>query len=561
MQPPGKPSHALKAGGAAPSPGPVAKAVPVGPIAVPSSHHRASHSKSGSPNETAPSSKPAYTVAEVLRKTKSLLQPKSAIEHQFYQDCYQACHAMSVPGSGSEPPPPATVGGSSGANSPGMSSPTSDRPPAGAQGGAQALACPSHPSSDPPEGYISSAPEVALRLSKLGYRVVVRRVVDAKQYWSKSMVNTFCYCIVPGTGVGYVVDPAFKDLFKTGHMTERFRDIWECLPPLFVGPPAQLIPLVQLLCYEMGATFEQGGRQLPPWRSFSTVINRWMSPAFHDIVAPDAAAAGRDPPAVAQFLQSCAAMMSASPTAAAGAAAAQSYACADSQGDEGPAGRSAASSTAAAPSPAAGAEARRQQQQQEEGQRQQREEGPAGPRQQAAALAPAAAPWAPSDCGVARAPMVRLSGFDAPCSSEYSPPSHQQQHSRPVSASRRAPHSEGSGPPAAVQWPAALRAHSNTGSCGRAHGSEGDGGGAGSPTGVGEGTGGRAHPGSARGMRELAAARGTAASGGGGGPGPSPGPGPPAAAAWSPGAGPLAGGKAAAHHGRSSLLSQALKGA
>ena len=95
MQPGGNtvkgPPHA-KAGGAAGAPGPVAKGVSVGPIAVPSSHHHhhrsaTQHSsKTPSPEEVPPgsagSSKPAYTVAEVLRKTKSLLQPKSAIEHQ-----------------------------------------------------------------------------------------------------------------------------------------------------------------------------------------------------------------------------------------------------------------------------------------------------------------------------------------------------------------------------------------------------------------------------------------------------------------------------------------------
>ncbi len=64
------------------------------------------------------------------------------------------------------------------------------------------------------------------------------------------------------------------------------RDIWECLPPLFVGPPAKLAQLVQLLVGELHASFESCGRQLPPWRTFNATINRWMSPAFRDVPVP-----------------------------------------------------------------------------------------------------------------------------------------------------------------------------------------------------------------------------------------------------------------------------------
>ena len=62
--------------------------------------------------------------------------------------------------------------------------------------------------------------------------------------------------------------------------------MWECLPPLFVGPPAKLVQLVQSLCAELQASFESSGRQLPPWRTFSSTINRWMSPGFQDVPVP-----------------------------------------------------------------------------------------------------------------------------------------------------------------------------------------------------------------------------------------------------------------------------------
>lgn len=189
------------------------------------------------PASLAPSIKPSvpsYTVAEVLRKVKSLMQPRTLQEHQFYSDCYQACEVQ----------------------------PCSSL-------------------------HLDDIPEVAVRLCRQNYKMVVRRVMDSKLYWSKSMTSVFCYCVLPGTGVGYVLDPNFKEHFKTGHMSIRYRDIWECLPAIFVGPPAQLIPLVQLLCQEVVKSFEEAGRQLPPWRNFATTIDRWMSPSFKDLAGPN----------------------------------------------------------------------------------------------------------------------------------------------------------------------------------------------------------------------------------------------------------------------------------
>ncbi len=83
-------------------------------------------------------------------------------------------------------------------------------------------------------------PELALALSaavcRLGCRVVVRRVTDTRQYWSKSMGNTFAICTLPGGGPpggGLVVDPNFREQFSTAHMTQRYR--WVPGPYWFRG--------------------------------------------------------------------------------------------------------------------------------------------------------------------------------------------------------------------------------------------------------------------------------------------------------------------------------------
>ncbi|KAG2451846.1 hypothetical protein HYH02_003622 [Chlamydomonas schloesseri] len=218
---------------------------------------------------TAPTAPPAElpTVAEVLRAAKLLLQPTQAVERQFYADCYRACQVIPS----SRPTVPAVAAPGSGSGGSGGAAPaTSGTAAAPAQ----------------PAAYLSYVPEVALRLSCLGHRIVVRRVTDSKHYWSKSMTNMFCYCVLPGTGIGYVLDPSFKEHFRAGRMSDRYRDVWECLPPLFVGPPAKLVQLVQTLCAELQASFESGGRQLPPWRTFGSTINRWMSPCFQDVPVP-----------------------------------------------------------------------------------------------------------------------------------------------------------------------------------------------------------------------------------------------------------------------------------
>ena len=83
-------------------------------------------------------------------------------------------------------------------------------------------------------------PQLAVALSasvsRMGCRVIVRRVTDSKQYWSKSMGRTFVICTLPGTGAdgssasapmqiggGLVIDPNFKDQFSTPQMTQRYR--------------------------------------------------------------------------------------------------------------------------------------------------------------------------------------------------------------------------------------------------------------------------------------------------------------------------------------------------
>jgi hypothetical protein len=66
---------------------------------------------------------------------------------------------------------------------------------------------------------------IARRLSGWGYRVIVRKVLHSKAYWTKAMDNTFIVALDSSSGghVEYVVDPHFKEAFNVGVMSDNYR--------------------------------------------------------------------------------------------------------------------------------------------------------------------------------------------------------------------------------------------------------------------------------------------------------------------------------------------------
>ncbi|KAI8472867.1 MAG: hypothetical protein J3K34DRAFT_457600 [Monoraphidium minutum] len=167
-------------------------------------------------------------------------------------------------------------------------------------------------------GRAGDVARVARALAGWGYPVIVRRVVHSKAYWTRAFDNAFIVALDAGGGAGaeYIVDPHFRELFRTAAMSGRYSALWESLPRVFVGMPCQLQPVVQLVCEEVEAAFHEEGRPCPPWRGWAATINRWMSDDFVDIRVPLPDAAQDE---VDAFFARCAAP---APGAAAGAAAA-----------------------------------------------------------------------------------------------------------------------------------------------------------------------------------------------------------------------------------------------
>ena len=67
---------------------------------------------------------------------------------------------------------------------------------------------------------------LGLTLSQWGYRVTLRKVLAAQTYWTKSLDNCFLVVVHFSEGsapVEYVVDPNFKELFRTGLMGDTYK--------------------------------------------------------------------------------------------------------------------------------------------------------------------------------------------------------------------------------------------------------------------------------------------------------------------------------------------------
>jgi len=67
-----------------------------------------------------------------------------------------------------------------------------------------------------------------------------------------------------------------REQFTIPQATEQYLELIKLLPTEFVGSPARLVPLAQLLCSEMGASFAARGLACPPWRQAKSLLSKWL---------------------------------------------------------------------------------------------------------------------------------------------------------------------------------------------------------------------------------------------------------------------------------------------
>jgi uncharacterized protein (TIGR01615 family) len=87
-----------------------------------------------------------------------------------------------------------------------------------------------------------------------------------------------------------IVDPTFRDQFALAHPSPRYSAVLDATPPVFVGPLSTLQPLVALLCAEMARAFTAAGIVLPPWRSYRSMLSKWVPRKSLDLVLQPAGA-------------------------------------------------------------------------------------------------------------------------------------------------------------------------------------------------------------------------------------------------------------------------------
>ncbi len=84
-----------------------------------------------------------------------------------------------------------------------------------------------------------------------------------------------CCCLPPQ-------DPNFREHFAIPHPTDAYAATLTLLPDEFIGSSSRLVPLVQIMCAEMAASFEAKGLTLPPWRRAQAMLSKWLPQRMSD---------------------------------------------------------------------------------------------------------------------------------------------------------------------------------------------------------------------------------------------------------------------------------------
>lgn len=87
------------------------------------------------------------------------------------------------------------------------------------------------------------------------------------------------------------------------HPACRLQEGLEALPRVLCLAEARLFHLVDMLCSEVVAAFQQAKLSLPPWRSTPMVMDKWLGTQFHDF----AVEADSSPQELEQAIAHCAA--------------------------------------------------------------------------------------------------------------------------------------------------------------------------------------------------------------------------------------------------------------
>lgn len=123
-------------------------------------------------------------------------------------------------------------------------------------------------------------------MSLPGLRVSIRKVAhSSKTYWSSPSGSEFIVCVASDgrkSTQTTIVDPSFKENFKTPYPTERYSQMLKLIPGCFIGTPSSLLPLLRIIVFELTLTFRAHNSDLPPWRTMKALSSKWLSDSCSD---------------------------------------------------------------------------------------------------------------------------------------------------------------------------------------------------------------------------------------------------------------------------------------
>ncbi|EFJ49998.1 hypothetical protein VOLCADRAFT_89364 [Volvox carteri f. nagariensis] len=117
---------------------------------------------------------------------------------------------------------------------------------------------------------------IARCLASLGYLVSMRSALAGTGAdCFKSLRHEFLVVRGPG-GMEFIVEPSLRPHFSITYPSPEYDYVLSRTPDVFVGGSCRLVPVVQLLCALMADSFQRQGLHLPPWRTKTAMMSKWM---------------------------------------------------------------------------------------------------------------------------------------------------------------------------------------------------------------------------------------------------------------------------------------------
>lgn len=120
--------------------------------------------------------------------------------------------------------------------------------------------------------------EIYKVLSNAGYQV--QRMESRGS--AKVLSHRHSYLKVTGDGEStpqaIIIDPRFDEEFQVVRPSSQYQCLLQSIPTTFVGTPANLAFVIELMTSRMEESFRKEGLSTPPWRQKVNLLSKWQLP-------------------------------------------------------------------------------------------------------------------------------------------------------------------------------------------------------------------------------------------------------------------------------------------